>query len=103
MSTPDNQVDGQAAPDHALDQGLAEPVPEAVRRQSLFQASQAYAKSDDRLAAWQVASSLALFVGLLALARGLDPWPLKLLLTLPATALVIRLFVLQHEAGHLAL
>lgn len=85
------------------DAGLSEPVPAVVRRNDLFVASAAFAVSDDRIAAWQVISSLALFVAGLALSAWIEPWPAKLLMTLPMTAMVIRLFVLQHDAGHLAL
>lgn len=91
------------APSTLQDAGLTEPVPTGMQRHDLFRASAAFAVSDDRLAAWQVASSLALFVLALAVSAWIEPWPFKLLMTLPMTAMVIRLFVLQHDAGHLAL
>jgi acyl-lipid omega-6 desaturase (Delta-12 desaturase) len=61
-----------------------------------------YQRSDDRVAAWQLANTLLPYLGLIALMawslRG--PYWVTLLLALPAAAFLARTFVLFHDCGH---
>lgn len=61
--------------------------------------SRVFAAADDRVAVWQIVSTLAVAAALLAVgAAAPAPWGL---LVAPALApVLVRLFVLQHDAGH---
>lgn len=66
-------------------------------------ATRPFAQSHDGIAAWQVASTTALLAGVWgasALGAPVAAWPVLALL---ATGLIMRLFVLQHDCGHLSL
>jgi omega-6 fatty acid desaturase (delta-12 desaturase) len=85
-----------SAPRH--DAGAA--TPPSTR--SLREIAASYAQPDGRRAAMQLLNTLLPFLGIMAallygLAHGM--WP-ALILVLPAAALVVRLFTLQHDCGH---
>lgn len=64
-----------------------------------------YRRSDDRIAAWQLANTVLPYLGMLA-AMGLSlrgPYFVTLLLAVPTAALLTRTFVLFHDCGHDAL
>jgi omega-6 fatty acid desaturase (delta-12 desaturase) len=75
--------------------------PETSHR--VITATQPFARANDRLAAWQVLSTMAVFMGCLALvgSAGSSPW--RWLLIVPLIGLAVRLFVLQHDCGHQSL
>ncbi len=62
----------------------------------------ACAEALPRRAIWQLASTIAMLVGLVAAMVMVMPvsLPLALLLALPAGGLVVRLFIIQHDCGH---
>lgn len=64
-------------------------------------ASQAYAVANDGVAAWQVLSTLAMLLGLLAATRYLGPYGWAAIPLLGG--LIVRVFVLQHDCGHRSL
>lgn len=83
---------------------LARPAPrdpEADRQ--LMLGLRAFAKPDDRLSSWQVASTLLLTLVVFAAIALVQPFAAKFLLFVPLAAMLIRLFVLQHDCGHLSL
>lgn len=78
------------------------PAPSRSRASDPLKASRAYAHADDRVAARQLAVTVALVLANLACVRW-APWPYEALLSLPLAGLLVRLFVLQHDLGHHAL
>lgn len=62
-----------------------------------------FAKADDRIGAWQVVTTLILTGGVFAAIALVQPLAAKWLLFLPLCFLLVRLFVLQHDCGHLSL
>lgn len=62
-----------------------------------------FAQSHNGIAAWQVVSTLTLLVAVWALGALGAPWQSWPLLGLFAAGLLMRLFVLQHDCGHLSL
>ena len=61
-----------------------------------------YMVADDRLAWWQLLSTFAVFIPLMALMYWLAPLdnPCAFLLAIPNGALLVRIFALQHDCGH---
>jgi acyl-lipid omega-6 desaturase (Delta-12 desaturase) len=62
-----------------------------------------FSQSDDRRAIWQVTSTAIPFLFLAAAMFALEPyvsWFLILLMAIPAGALLVRLFAIQHDCGH---
>src|SRR5579863_10016502 len=61
-----------------------------------------YKEPSWRRASWQIFSTLALFVGIWALMdhAAKEHYGVTLLLALPAAALLMRLFMIQHDCGH---
>jgi acyl-lipid omega-6 desaturase (Delta-12 desaturase) len=61
-----------------------------------------YMSADDRRAWWQLGSTIALFLPLMALMFWLSPIdnPWALALAIPAGGLLTRFFALQHDCGH---
>jgi acyl-lipid omega-6 desaturase (Delta-12 desaturase) len=61
-----------------------------------------FAAADDRRAYWQIFSTSALLLPLMALMYWLSPAenPVALLLAIPAGGLLTRMFALQHDCGH---
>ena len=56
----------------------------------------------DGVAAWQVVSTFTLYLALVALmyaSVGVSAW-LTLVLAIPASGLIVRIFMLQHDCGH---
>lgn len=92
-----------AAPPAEGEPPVVERVPPSREHQHVLTESQRFAAADDRVAWWQVLSTLALFAAALALlhAAGWAPW--RYALVLPLAGLFIRVFVLQHDCGHLSL
>ena len=68
----------------------------------LYNHCRAYMVADDRQAWWQLMSTFALFLPLMALMYWLQPLdnPWALLLAIPNGALLVRIFALQHDCGH---
>jgi omega-6 fatty acid desaturase (delta-12 desaturase) len=72
------------------------------RRKALREAVAPYEKPSLALGAWQIATSIGLYLGVLAAmywSLHISYW-LTLALTLPAGALLIRIFIVQHDCGH---
>ena len=61
-----------------------------------------YRRSDDRIATWQLLTTVPPYLGLLVtMVLSLDgPYALTLLLAVPAAAFLARTFVLFHDCGH---
>ncbi|MBC7546051.1 MAG: fatty acid desaturase [Candidatus Sericytochromatia bacterium] len=79
-------------------------TPEAIAfSRGIIEASIPFARANDGLAAWQIGSILALFGGSLGLLHVYGDQPWRWLLILPLTAVLIRIFVLQHDCGHKSL
>jgi omega-6 fatty acid desaturase (delta-12 desaturase) len=81
----------------ATDASAPKPAPDVHR--VILKATRAFAVADDRVAIWQVATSVVTLLATLALLVLLPgAWRL---LTIPLIAGVsVRLFVLQHDCGH---
>lgn len=90
-----------AAPSHASAETEDAPPAASSSEREVLLALRPFAKPDDRRAYWQVLSTSGLYAATLS-GIALLPFALKWLLLLPLAALVIRLFLLQHECGHLA-
>lgn len=76
------------------------PIDAALSRRVIL-ATRPFATANDALAVWQVLSTLAVFVATLVAVAYAGPW--RWLLIVPLVGLVVRLFVLQHDCGHLSL
>jgi len=72
------------------------------RRKALREAVAPYEKPSLALGAWQIATSIGLYLGVLAAmywSLHISYW-LTLALALPAAALLVRIFIVQHDCGH---
>ena len=79
-------------------------APDAIAlSQRVVLASMPFAKADDGRASWQIGSVLAALAGLLTAVHLAAAAPWRWLLILPLTALMVRVFVLQHDCGHRSL
>src|SRR4051812_22880117 len=66
-------------------------------------ASRPFARSDNRIALWQVGSTTALVAAVWTAGALGAPWQAWPLLGMAATGLFVRMFVLQHDCGHMSL
>jgi acyl-lipid omega-6 desaturase (Delta-12 desaturase) len=68
----------------------------------MYNHCRAYMVADDRRAWWQIISTFALFLPLMALMYWLQPLenPWAFVLAIPNGALLVRIFALQHDCGH---
>lgn len=84
-----------------MDQGQFSPALRTLAR-NLSEASKPFAVANDRTAARQLATTVLLFVPLVALMFYLagNNYGLTLLLAIPAGGLLTRFFALQHDCGH---
>jgi omega-6 fatty acid desaturase (delta-12 desaturase) len=62
-----------------------------------------FARSHNGIAGWQVVSTMAMLAAVWVCGALGAPWPSWPLLGLFAAGLIMRLFVLQHDCGHLSL
>lgn len=87
----------------ALSSDFANPQ---ANRQALIQSVAKYAQADYLKASWQISNTLIPYLGLWALmvyllVQGYSYW-LVLLLSIPASALLVRIFIFFHDCCHSA-
>ena len=78
------------------------PPPQTHDQASMRAVAARFEDASPRIAAWQIATSIVPLIALLAVmytGMALGWWPV-LLLALPAAALTVRTFIIQHDCGH---
>jgi omega-6 fatty acid desaturase (delta-12 desaturase) len=78
------------------------PPPEGEARELLL-ATRAFAKASDGRAVLEIALTFAIVAAWMLLARALEASPARFLVTFPLGAFLVRIFILQHDCGHLSL
>lgn len=81
---------------------LQSPVEVDASSKPLVHACRPFARASNARATWQAVSTLTLLTATLALAVSVPTW-LVPVLALPLGGLIVRVFVLEHDCGHISL